>query len=313
MRQSGSLGSLVLATVLLLPSFALAQTPSPSQPKTPPANPPASSEERPETTTFMGDTGLWTVPVAEVLPNKRWSFSAYRQQFNDNQGFSNVSMFPVDFGVGVGGHAEIFASVIAVTRVDRDIRPVFVSSIPKAGGVVPQNPLMADVWSGSQFGDVWVGLKYNLMSEYDQKAAAFAIRPMIKIPTASASKGAGTGKVDFAVDAVLSKELMAHTEVSGYIGFIKRGDLGRDRDEQRSERFQVGQKLDAMVTGFDRSKKPNFSVKAFDDISNELRSQYSIGYTPVNAKHDGSFRKIEVRSKDGHRVQARKGYYSPIE
>jgi small subunit ribosomal protein S1 len=48
----------------------------------------------------------------------------------------------------------------------------------------------------------------------------------------------------------------------GATGFVKRSDLGRDRDEQRPERFQVGQKLDAMVTGFDRSKKPTFSVKA---------------------------------------------------
>ncbi len=48
----------------------------------------------------------------------------------------------------------------------------------------------------------------------------------------------------------------------GATGFIKRSDLGRDRDEQRPDRFQVGQKLDAMVTGFDRSKKPSFSVKA---------------------------------------------------
>jgi small subunit ribosomal protein S1 len=48
----------------------------------------------------------------------------------------------------------------------------------------------------------------------------------------------------------------------GATGFIKRSDLGRDRDEQRPDRFQVGQKLDAMVTGFDRSKKPNFSIKA---------------------------------------------------
>ena len=48
----------------------------------------------------------------------------------------------------------------------------------------------------------------------------------------------------------------------GVTGFIKRVDLGRDRDEQRPERFQVGQKFDAMVIGFDRSKKPNFSVKA---------------------------------------------------
>ena len=48
----------------------------------------------------------------------------------------------------------------------------------------------------------------------------------------------------------------------GATGFIKRSDLGRDRDEQRPDRFQVGQKLDAMITSFDRSKKPNFSVKA---------------------------------------------------
>ncbi|MEW4447736.1 30S ribosomal protein S1 [Qipengyuania sp. JC766] len=49
----------------------------------------------------------------------------------------------------------------------------------------------------------------------------------------------------------------------GETGFIKRSDLGRDRDEQRPDRFQVGQKVDAKVIGFDRSKKPNFSIKAY--------------------------------------------------
>ncbi len=48
----------------------------------------------------------------------------------------------------------------------------------------------------------------------------------------------------------------------GATGFIKRADLGRDRDEQRPDRFQVGQKFDVMIAGFDRSKKPNFSIKA---------------------------------------------------
>ena len=48
----------------------------------------------------------------------------------------------------------------------------------------------------------------------------------------------------------------------GATGFIKRSDLGRDRDEQRPDRFQTGQKVDALVTGFDRSKKPNFYIKA---------------------------------------------------
>ncbi|HEY6272544.1 MAG TPA: VWA domain-containing protein [Terriglobales bacterium] len=51
--------------------------------------------------------------------------------------------------------------------------------------------------------------------------------------------------------------------------------------------------------------------KAFAEISAELRSQYSLAYTPTNEKHDGSFRKIEVKSKDGYKVQARKGYYAP--
>lgn len=50
---------------------------------------------------------------------------------------------------------------------------------------------------------------------------------------------------------------------------------------------------------------------AFNQISNELRSQYSLGYTPTNEKHDGTFRKIEVKSKDGYKIQARKGYYAP--
>ncbi|MFQ3665315.1 MAG: 30S ribosomal protein S1 [Sphingomonadaceae bacterium] len=48
----------------------------------------------------------------------------------------------------------------------------------------------------------------------------------------------------------------------GPTGFVKRVDLSRDRDEQRPERFQPGQKLDAMVIGFERGKRPNFSVKA---------------------------------------------------
>ncbi|HET9742340.1 MAG TPA: VWA domain-containing protein [Terriglobales bacterium] len=50
--------------------------------------------------------------------------------------------------------------------------------------------------------------------------------------------------------------------------------------------------------------------KAFDQISEELRSQYSIGYTPTNDKHDGSFRHVEIKSKEGYKIQARKGYYA---
>lgn len=68
----------------------------------------------------------------------------------------------------------------------------------------------------------------------------------------------------------------------GAVGFIKRTDLGRDRDEQRPERFQVGQKFDALVTGFDRSKKPNFSIKALQ-IAEEKQAVAQYGSSDSGA------------------------------
>ncbi|MGB9486675.1 MAG: VWA domain-containing protein [Terriglobia bacterium] len=53
---------------------------------------------------------------------------------------------------------------------------------------------------------------------------------------------------------------------------------------------------------------------AFQQIARELRTQYLLGYTPTNTKHDGSYRKIRVQVRNGdYRVQARRGYYAPTE
>ncbi len=45
---------------------------------------------------------------------------------------------------------------------------------------------------------------------------------MVKLPTASSDDGIGTGKADFLVDFIASKEL-AKAEVSGYAGYEFRG------------------------------------------------------------------------------------------
>ncbi len=52
--------------------------------------------------------------------------------------------------------------------------------------------------------------------------------------------------------------------------------------------------------------------EAFDQISEELRSEYSLGYYPSNAARDGTFRKIKVETTNHDmKVLARKGYYAP--
>jgi VWFA-related protein len=58
---------------------------------------------------------------------------------------------------------------------------------------------------------------------------------------------------------------------------------------------------------------PDKLDKAFAEIAAELRSQYSLGFTPTNTANDGKFRRLEVKSKDGYKIQARKGYYPPNE
>jgi VWFA-related protein len=51
---------------------------------------------------------------------------------------------------------------------------------------------------------------------------------------------------------------------------------------------------------------------AFQQIEDELRTQYVATYTPSNTKLDGSFRHLAVECRgDGMKVQVRKGYYAP--
>jgi small subunit ribosomal protein S1 len=101
----------------------------------------------------------------------------------------------------------------------------------------------------------------------------------------SGGGGSGVSKNDVVTVTVLNVGdggLDVQVGDDGPTGFIKRTDLGRDRDEQRPERFQVGQKFDAMVIGFDRSKKPNFSVKAMQ-IAEEKQAVAQYGSSDSGA------------------------------
>src|SRR6188768_2736281 len=172
-----------MVMVVALSGAAVASAQSTSPPSTQSTAPP-SSETRPATTTVNGDTGLWFVPTGEILPAKKWSVSAYRVNFDRNQGFTDVSDWPVTFGFGAADRAEIFGAWTLVRRVDRDVRPLFVSTEPVAGGLVNEAPFIRQGWSDNQLGDLWLGAKINLTSQWRQQPAALAVRGMVKVPTA---------------------------------------------------------------------------------------------------------------------------------
>jgi outer membrane protein OmpA-like peptidoglycan-associated protein len=244
--------AMVVAVALAGVSAVSAQTQAPPSGQPPaqqqPAQPPPAQptlavevvETRPATTTYMGDTGLWFVPTGEVLPARRWSFSAYRVNFDYNQGFTDVSDWPVTVGVGLGDRAELFGAFSVVRRIDRDVRPLFLTGVSEPGGKVNPHPFVRDGWSGNQLGDLWLGAKVNLASEYRQQPVAFALRGQVKLPTASADdEGVGTGKADVAIDAIVSKEINQRVELSGFGGMIFRGDPS-DTDLSNGLRWGFG-------------------------------------------------------------------------
>ena len=61
-----------------------------------------------------------------------------------------------------------------------------------------------------------------------------------------------------------------------------------------------------------RVDRRNSLTDIYNQLQEELRSQYVIAYTPTNPDRDGRFRKIEIRVKNRKelKVQARKGYYA---
>ena len=108
--------------------------------QTPSSSTNTAQETRPATTTFFGDTGLWFLPTGEVLPHGKVSVSGYRRGTNWIQGYTNVGDFAGTVGVGLGGRAELFGSFLVDTRIDRDVRPLFLVDNSTFGGIVDRYP-----------------------------------------------------------------------------------------------------------------------------------------------------------------------------
>ena len=183
-----------------------------------------AAETRLGSTTWFGDTGLWFVPTAEILPDGKWSVSGYRANFDREQGIADISHFIGTFGVGISDQLEVFGSLRADTRIKRVARPLFDPTNPDNGGILNDYPLVTQFWNGDHFGDLVVGAKFNIASEHRLQPAALALRGAVKVPTGGKAFGQSTGKPDFMVDFIVSKNLQERVELAGFGGFLVRGE-----------------------------------------------------------------------------------------
>jgi len=80
-------------------------------------------------------------------------------------------------------------------------------------------------------------------------------------------------------------------------GYSGEGEMRKLTEQTGGRVINVGNKFDKLR-------------EAFDQVAAELRSQYNIGFTSTNPKLDGTYRKLEIKSKQNYKIQARAGYYA---
>ncbi len=157
------------------------------------------------------------------------------------------------------------------------------------GGIIAQGPLPSSGTGGTNFYDaVYLAAHDKLSDEAGRKA--------IVVLTDAEDTGSKL-RLEDAIEAAQRTDTVVHI-------LLVAAD-GGDQTVAKRLTDETGGRMIVV-----RSEK-NLEA-AFDQISEELRSQYTIGYSPTNKKHDGSYRKVKVETKDKeYSVLTRRGYYAP--
>lgn len=160
-----------------------------------------------------------------------------------------------------------------------------------SGGLIAQGPLPTSNSGGTNFYDaVYLACHDKLSGEAGRKA--------IVVLTDAEDTGSKLQLLD-AIDAAQRTDTVVHI-------LLVAAD-GGDQVVAKRITDETGGRM--IVVRSDKNLE-----QAFDQISEELRSQYTLGYTPTNKARDGSYRKIKVEMKDkDYSVLTRKGYYAPNE
>ena len=218
-------------------------------------------------------------------------------------GFLDSILRPKDeaFVISFDVDAELLQDFTSSTRLLRtalnsariNAPPSSCGGLPGAGG----GPLPC---SSNPKGTVLYDAVY--LAAHDELAKEVGRKAMI-ILTDGEDQGSQL-KIKDAIEAAQKADSIVYVLLIADRGFYGMMGYSGDR-EMKTLASETGGRV------IEVGNKPDKLRSAFDQISQELRSQYNIGYTPTNSKRDGTFRKVEIRPKNkDYKVQARSGYYA---
>ena len=118
--------------------------------------------------------------------------------------------------------------------------------------------------------------------DVEKERISLSVKDLADDPFTNVVKSLKRGSIVTAIVTAV-QENGIEVEHEGLKSFIRKGDLSRDRSEQRSERFAVGNKLDARVTNIEKNnRKISLSIKALE-IAEEKEAVQQYGSSDAGA------------------------------
>lgn len=205
--------------------------------------------------------------------------------------------FVIDFNIGVSLVQDFTSNVHRLKTALNSVKinsggQAAVAGIPGQGGGpvptmgIPKGTLLYDA--------VYLASHDEMAQQVDRKA-------MILL-TDGEDQGSQYKLVD-AIEAAQKSDTIVYVLLCADRGFYGFGGYSGDSEMKKLTAETGGRVIEV-------GNKTEKLKAAFDQISQELRSQYNIGYIPTNPVKNGGFRRVEIRSKDGYKIQARSGYFA---
>jgi VWFA-related protein len=173
-------------------------------------------------------------------------------------------------------------------RLDRAINRAQIN-VPGGGSIIAQGPLPSSGGGGTNFYDaVYLAAHDKLSGEAGRKAI---------IVLSDCEDTGSKVRLQEAIETAQRTDTVVHI-------LLVAAD-GGDQSTARKITDETGGRT--IVVRSERNLE-----QAFDEISEELRNQYIISYTPSNKAHDGAYRKVrlDMKNKD-YNALTRRGYYAP--
>jgi outer membrane protein OmpA-like peptidoglycan-associated protein len=176
---------------------------------------------RPSAPTSLGDSGLFRlVGSADTLPAGAFSVSIFRDNVDRDPNATDFSVHGLAASYGATDALELFGTFGVENRAK--------AHSDQPGGP-NEYPFIQPGWT-TGFGDLVLGVKYSFLAPPRGHRVRLALRGFVKIATADAARGLGTGRTSFGADLVVSQFLGEHADLHAVAGYEFNGNPERPAD-----------------------------------------------------------------------------------